>query len=424
MPLHGIQMIVKQSASVVWPNEPPASPELVALFDALPVLFDLESKREPEIRGILDRIKGDYLQPSLDLRRLYWSGRLFQMRGDHKQAFIFFSHARDIATDHNQVAWKLELSHCMATEQYDTLNSANALDMYREMLGIWENAAPNKIERRLDTEIQIRAFICRQEWYIGEFDAAHGNLARVLTKAMDVRGTQQSPELRKEIANALWDLALALRSDSDLADGNLDMLNQASRRMQKARGIFKSIGVDHYVLARIDIQVADIYYDIAELHLQRNSGEAARAMRDRGEDIAREARETLVDTDDAAAPLLEQIVSLRPHIMWPKSAAPAKRARQLTNEEIETRLMDIERQSAALKDNFLIAKAATLRADWLMMLGEWDKARIALELAIEGFGENGKGMATRAERLMRQLPPAHKPERHYGGGDPERSGRN
>lgn len=411
MPLHGIQPIVNQSASVVWSDETSPSPELVTLFDMLPDLFEMATRKKSEIRDKLDKISGYDPQPSQELRKLYWSGRLLQELGDHKQAFTFFSDARLVAEDHHDVLSALELTYCMATTQFDMLLSAEALDLYREMLAMWEKLEPNL--RRLDTEIQIRALICRQEWTIGKFDIARGAFARALTKALDARSGQQTPELKKEIANALWDLGLALRSDSDLKDGDLNILQRAKQRMKTARDIYLRLGVPHSHLARLDIQLSDIYFDIAELHQQRNKGESARAMRNRGEPLAREARDFLVGSEDSAAVSLAEIVSLRPDIMWPQRA---------TRDEIEDRLASIER--AAKNDTFVLAKAATLRADWLMTLGEWGKARTALTFAIEGFGENGKGMATRAERLMRHLPPTHAPEEGYGGANPEQGGRN
>jgi hypothetical protein len=415
MSLVGLVSIVFKPASNVWPGETPPSPELAALFDSLPALFELETRNDEAVRDALDAITRLDLQPSQELRRLYWSARRCESHNDHRQAFELFDRVRQLAAEHDDVISTLEMAVSAANAQHDGLLYLDALIAYREALNFWENAKLTRADRRLDTEIQLRDFVCREEWLVGEFDAAHGNLARALTKALKPPKASQSEELRKGTANGLWTLALALRADSDRSDGNLKILKQASKRMLTARNIYRDLGVPHNQLARLDIQLADIYFDLAELHLQRNIAESARSMRSRGVDMANEARDFLARTRDRAAPWLAEIVSLRPDIMWPQCTTPA---------QIDARLTAIERQAAKMEDQFLIAKAATLRAEWLMSLHEWNKARTTLTLAIEGFSLGGKGMATRAERLMRQLPPMHGPEDGYGGADPERGGHN
>ena len=81
-----------------------------------------------------------------------------------------------------------------------------------------------------------------------------------------------------------------------------------------------------------------------------------------------------------------------------------------TFHRIENDFTTIERDPITHNDEALVAKSLTLRAEWLIKLGDVEKGCEALRMAINIFGADGKGMATRAERLYRAHCKSANPE--------------
>lgn len=396
MDLPGVHSILFKPASEVWPGEQRPSLELTRLIDGLPGYFQLG--KLTEARESLDQIARFELQPSQTMRLHFWQGELFVEKKDLSQAFAFYDMALGIATDSSDFDSIIELTLAAAGAVYGLLRYRDALMYYEIALDTWRNKAPDVSTRRLDTETMLQNFIGRQKWEIGEFEGAQQILARVLPKALRAPQAARTPRLKIETANALWMLGLTLRAQSDMRDGDEGYLRIALRRMRKAVGLYEQIGIDANILGRFDIQIAEVYLDLAELHLQRGAEEAARAMRNQGLAHVNQAKEYLTLAGDSAADALARITDLRARVMRPSATESVQ-----SIDEIEATLTEIEHVAAALNDRILIAKAATLRAEWLMALGENEKARDALLWALKGFNPDGMGMATRAQRLLRRL---------------------
>jgi hypothetical protein len=221
------------------------------------------------------------------------------------------------------------------------------------------------------------------------------------------RGVPHTDYLRRKTADALWTLALVLRSQSDMRDGGANLLRTALKRMNKAVGIYELVSTDDAQVGRIHVQIAELYIDLAEIHLQRRADESARHMRLEALNHAQTAVDFLKYTDNAAGKTLPELTLLRHSI-----TQRADRAAVLELHEFEAELLRLERVGAQIHDEILSAKAATLRGEWLLWLGDPDPARAALLLALVGFQSNGMGMATRAQRLLRRANDPIPPDTH------------
>lgn len=418
----GINAIVFMQAGVVWPGEIPPSDELARLFNALPKVSSLE---DPEkIKMALDAItrwdnQPDHaLQPSQNVRRQYWTGEFMAQNSDLKQAAAFFEDGLTLIEHHHPEDYdtRIEFHYQLATILNNNLQSRDALEHFRLAFELLHKRNPEPETRNPATYSQLANCIGRQYWNLADFELARSYFSRTITTVRGTPSGRQTMDLLREHANAFWMLGLMLRGQSDQADGDPSLLNTALKRMRNAYPLYERVGLPDYNLARFDIQISEVYFDLAETHQAIGADEAARAMLNRGRPLAERAVEFIKYADDPAGRLLAELARLRFDVM--------RTMTQSSKQRIAVRLNDIELQGADIPDRFVLAKAATLRGDWLIRLGEFEKAQMALQHAIDGFGENGKGMATRAERLMRQLPPAHDPEEGYGGADPERGGRN
>lgn len=392
----GIQSILVKPASEVWPGESKPVPELERLIDGAPQLFEME--RFVELGISLDEIARFELESSQTMRLNYWRGKYLNETNDASQALALFDIALSIATGANDLASMIVITIEAANALYNRTQYRNALTYYAIALDAWHNKMPDPSTRNTDTEIMLQTFVGDGTFLVGEIDESHQIFARALALALRAPRASRTLLLQKETANALWTLCLVLRAQSDMRDGDEGYLNTALRRMRKAVGLYEHVGVEAKHLGRFDIQIAEVYLDLAELHLQRGATQAARAMRTAGFARIDQTRDYLKYAGDGAGEILERITRLRASVMWPGAT---KSVRAI--DEINATLTKIEHDAAALNDRILIAKVATLRAEWLISLGDKEAARDALLWALKGFNPDGMGMATRAQRLLRRL---------------------
>jgi len=414
MDMSGIDSILFKPASEVWPGEQMPSPELMRLIDGLPRLFELG--KYAEARESLEQIARFELQPSQTMRLHYWEGELMVVHKDTAQAFAFYEMALGIALDASDFDSVIELTLASAGKVHALQQFRDALTYYQIALDTWHKLAPDATTRPLDTEITLQTFIVRQMWEIGEFDQAQPRLAHILPLALRAPRAARTMQLLKQTANALWMLGLTLRSQSDMRDGDEGYLRTATRRMRRAVHLYEQVGVEAINLGRFDVQIAEIYFDLAELHLQRHAAEAARAMYNQGLAYVNQATDYLTLSGDKAADVLARLTRLRASVMLPGATKSWQ-----SIDEIETTLTEIERDAADQKDRILVAKAATLRAEWLMALGDNEKARESLLWALKGFNPDGMGTATRAQRLLRRITASDDPD---GLSDPRTNSQN
>ncbi|HEX8996914.1 MAG TPA: hypothetical protein VF812_12875 [Ktedonobacterales bacterium] len=418
MEIPGVDSILHKSIREVWePTERSGSWDLASAFDAIPGKFELG--RFPEALRQLDKIPLNALQRSQAMRWWYLRGETYTGMEQSRQAFECYDQALTIATEASDLDSIVLLATSAGGALYDCQASTSAIDYYEVALDAWHAKAAEQIHPRPEPEVTLMTNLCRQLWIVGRFEDAQNKLAPALTLAMRARGVTHTPALDRMTANGLWMLSLILRSASDMRDGDGGYLNTAIRRMRQAATLKRRLGTSDYEMARLYIQLAELYLDLAEVHRLYGTEAAARPMRDQGFHYADTASEYLKPTTDTAAKRMAQMTLLRDTIM---SLRPQ---RALPNElnEIESALTHIEHEAAALNDTFGVAKAATLRGEWLLFLGKPDMAREALEQAIAGLQTEGQGMATRAERLLRRVtnePPPGGRWRPSGGPIPER----
>jgi len=372
------------------------------LFDEADLAIELEHIEEA--KDVLNKIARHEKQPSQEMRMLHRYGNLLTNMNAQtnmntlNQAYEYYDMALDVAEDHNDIDSQIELTWLTGLMRYGDLRFQEALAHYQEALDLWHERAKQLAHPSIEPEVKLRADIGVQYWSIGEFDEAQGTLARALVIAMNRRREHRSNDLCREMASALWTLILVFRSQSDMLDGDANYLRTALRRSKTATQLFKSVSTPDVNMARFYVQVAEVYLDLAELHLQRGSHSAARQMRHEGFMLATQASEFLSPTNDTAAKLLAELTLVRHSIQGQSTRAAVK-----TMRDIEAWLTSIEQTAADIRDHLVSAKAATVRAEWLLSFGDAAMARQALMLALQGFNQGGMGMATRAQRLLRRI---------------------
>lgn len=402
MKIPGVHSILYEHASAVWETEQAPDPELVASFEAAQQAIVDDNFAEAE--RLLARIGKHDLLPSQEMRRLYLLGMFFSDQRDYGQAYLFYDKALDIAINHGDFYSRLLLTYLAGLVLYGSMKNHEAIEYYQEALDLWRAYSRTMFHPPIDPNITLLDALGKSQWNIGQFEEAHGTLARIVVITQNRRNAFHEQYLSQLFASSLWTLALVLRSQSDKCDGDVNHIRTALRRAKKAVGIFRGLGAAQVQIGRFHVQIAELYLDLAELHFLRGRRSAARGMYHEGYNNAQRAAEILELTTDDAGKLLAKLTLLRHDIMeqTPREALLAVR-------ETESRLIAIERAAADLGDAFISAKAATLRGEWLLALGDKDSAREALSLAIKGFQSNGSGMATRAERLLRQINNANVP---------------
>lgn len=395
MDIPGVDTVLFQTAAEGWPGEAAPSEELAHLFDTIPHM--LEVYRFDDIATQLDEIARNTLEPSQTMRLHFLQGELMTARRDYDQAFQFYGQALDIAEEHQDLDSQITLIDHLALIRYAQMRNRESLDLYEAALAHWRERAQQLLQPRAEPEVKFLERIGATQWAIGELDLARKTLARCLTIAMYKRDVPHTDFILDRTARAIWTLTLTLRSLSDMSDGSLSYLHIALRRIRRAGDIHRQLGVDQEQMGRLHVRAAEMYLDLVEIHLQRESENEASAMRDQALAHVREAVELLKFTDSRTARLLPELTLLRCDITRRLSRKSLKLTR-----EFEARLLGIELEAADIGDRVLLSKAATLRGEWCLWIGDPDPAIAALKQAIAGFEEDNKGEVTRALRLYRR----------------------
>lgn len=396
MKIPGVDSILNKHASAVWGTEQIPDPELVTFFEAAQAA--IEDGDFATAEHLLMQMSKRDLLPSQDMRRCYLLGMFFSDQRDYGQAYLFYDQALNIAVDHSDLSSRLLLTFLAGLVLYGALRNYEAIEYYQEALDIWHVYSRTMSHPLVEPEVTFLEALGKSQWNVGQFGEAHGTLARIVALAQNRRNTFRDKYLSQLYATALWTLALVLRSQSDMVDGDENHIRTALRRGKKAVGLYRSLHAPKVYVGRLYVQIAELYLDLAELHFVQGKRNAARAMYHEGHHYAQSASEILDSTTDTSGKLLAKLTLLRHDIM-----DQTPRETLLTVPQIESRLSAIERAAAKLRDEFISAKAATLRGEWLLALGDKDAAQLALSLALQGFEPNGSGMATRALRLLRQI---------------------
>ncbi len=416
MGIPGVDTILETPAKKVWPGEHEPTKEFARLFDEIPHLLELGWYGEVTER--LDQITAsDTLEPSQTMRLHYLQGWLLSDMQDYRQAFQFYRQACEIAEDHGDLDSQITLvDHC-GLMLYGQMRHRDATLYYQEALGLWRTRAAQLLKPRAEPEVKFYERIGATQWNTGDFDEARVTLARGLTIALYKPGIPRTDFIRDRAARALWTLGMTLRSQSDMRDGDISLLRLARKRLKQASELFALVGQEQENVGRLHIQIAELELDLAEIYLHRGADAAARGHRDAARQHMRFAAELTTDADRPAAKLLPELTMLRYDITRNLNRSAVRNTLGFAS-----RLQDIEQRAEAIDDAVISGKAATLRGEWCLWLGDSDQARAALLLAITDFGSNNMGMATRAQRLLRHsnepIRPPDGPNRQRRSGGP------
>lgn len=393
----GIDSILRKSATFTWRGETTPAPELVSLIDAIPQKINAGKFRASAI--MLNQLAHNGRQPSQRMRLHYLRGRLAAAQEDWHRAFDSFTEALDVATDVADYDSMIELTREAANTLHNLLRYDDALEYYRIAHTTWQEKVKDLYKPHVEPDVVLITAIGRQQWLIGSHEDAHTTIARALGLAMRDTGVPISNEMRKATADALWMLSLVLRAQSDMNDGDEGYLQQAREHMQQALGLFEAVSAPDHAVGRLHVQLAEIYLDIAEIYLLDNAVDAARAIRARGLRRVQTAADYLEPTSDETGKMLAHITRCRADILWLRPQSSALEAKH-----IHDTLTVIEYKAGQGTDRALMAKAATLRAEWYIALGNAERARHWLRWALRGYRQgSAMGMATRVHRLLRHL---------------------
>lgn len=414
MPIPGLDSILFKSASIVWPSDEwpdgeEPDPATVTLFDTAANQFHEERPEPEKALAALNTIKQATLQPSQQMRFAFLMGRALVAKGDIKQGIAFFHQALDIAKEHQDFDSVCEILLRTGHTAYNAQRHRAALEYYKTTYDTWLDYFPDLSARPIAAEVMLRENIGTEQWLIGEIEEAHQTIASVVTLAENAPRAARISVLIAVHANALWTLGLIFRSLSDLRDGDKGYLHDAIERFRKSINLYKRIGAESYQVGRISIQIAEAYLDLAELHLSMIKPESARAMNLQANAFVDQAAAFLLPANDPEGRVLASITQLRLKMIKTRELDSVR-----TFQSIEDDFATIEHDPITQNDEALVAKSLTLRAEWLIKLGDTKKGCEALQMAIKTFGKDGKGMATRAERLYRTYCEPANPEISHG----------
>ncbi len=395
MGIPGVDTILFKPARVVWPGERVPSEERARQFDQIPHMLDLG--QFDEVASQLNKTASFELEPSQRMRLHFLRGQLCSDRQIYDQAYQAYRHALDIAHEYEDLDSQITLTDLSGLMMYGLMRHREALVHYQEALDLWYQRAAQLSQPRAEPEVKFRERIGTVQWHVGDIDDARTTLARALTVALYKRGVPHTDFIQSRSARALWTLGLTLRSQSDMRDGSVGHLRTAFKRLKRAGVLFEDANTEQENLGRLYVQIAEVYLDLAEIHLQRDAAEAARPMRSEALKYVREAAVLLRDADSRAGKLLPELTLLRYEITRQLNRTAIQEAA-----EFEVKLLGIEYEAADIGDKVISAKAATLRGEWCLWLGDPAPAREVLLLALVGFQHDNMGMATRAQRLLRR----------------------
>jgi tetratricopeptide (TPR) repeat protein len=399
MGIRGVHSILYESASAVWSGEQQPSERLAT------VINKLNEKIEKDILVADDHLLTDEmarmtLEPSQEMRLRYFEAYLLRESSpvrDFKRAYQVFEHALYLADQHADLDSQIVLTGQLGLMKYGDALHHEAISHYEVALELWQQRERQLADPSAEPELYFRDRIGVSQFSIGEFDAAEGTLARVLTVVKQRPDVPQTPELRATAAKTLWTLGLIHRAQSDMQDGSETLLLRALERLEEALTTFRNVGEHEVNVGRLHIQIAETCLDLSDWYLQRDQRKQANQARQKARVNIVAAQSIPKYANDAFGPLLTELALLRYEITRTLDADAARGLHAF-----ELRLKALEDLAAEGKSESLSAKCATLRGEWLLWLGDAPHAREAFVLALAGLRPDNMGEATRPQRLLRR----------------------
>ncbi|MGH2505380.1 MAG: hypothetical protein ACRDID_22950 [Ktedonobacterales bacterium] len=423
MSIPGVNSILYQPGTVVWPGESSPSPRLVELIKTMNGVIELDYAFDlrPEVDEMARiELKMD-LEPSQQMRLRYFQAYLLRDNSESRdfgQAYHLFGHALQIAEQYRDSDSEIVLLDQRALMKYGLGQNSEAIPHYQEALARWQKRALQLANPLIEPEVHFRERLGITQFFIGAFDDAAGSLARVLTIAHELPDESQSLYLRETIAKALWTLGLSHRAQSDMQDGSESLLLSAIAALREAVRHFNVVGAHEYDIARIQIQWAETLLDLSDFYLQNEEDGKARDMRAKALRHINTAQEVqqFSDTDDRSSRSLAALALLRHQIV---RLPDADTIREI--DDFDAQLTAISLDAAEKNMPIVVGKAAALRGEWLLWLGDAPNARQAFMLALADLQANNIGEATRVQRLLRRTNDDSRPQRVRRNRTPKRS---
>ena len=397
MKIPGIDTILYRRAHDVWSGEDRPPDALVRLLEEVP--YKIELGRFDDADAMLQQIATFDLQLSQVMRMRFLMGQLASDRKVrlYDQAYQHYHEALRIAEERGDLDSRITLVDHTGRMKYGLLKNQDALDDYKQALALWRVRAEQIAKPRAEPEVRYLERIGTLQWCLGSFDDAQATLARTLTLALRAPRIRLTDYMRRTTAGALWSLALALRSQSDMSEGSMNTLETALKRMTKAVEFFKFASTSDAETGRLHVQIAELYLDRAEILLLNGDDDPECLWLRHASKHIKRAAEFLIPADDEYGALLVDLTRLRRLITRRRDGRSAWDTRKFQAE-----LQRIRAAGERLEDGFILAKAATLQGEWLLWQGDVASARLALRDAFVHFQDEGMGMATRAQRLLRR----------------------
>lgn len=409
MSIPSIESILYQPGTVVWADEQTPSERLVELINIMNLI--IKQDYAFNARQEIDEMACMQLEPSQEMRLLYFQAYLLRdnsVKRDFAQAYQVFGHALDIADEHGDLDSQIVLTEQRALMMYGLSRNREAIYEYEQTLALWHTRAQQLTDPPAEPEIYIRERLGITQFYIGEFDEAAGSLARVLTIANQRPDVPKSRDLRETIAKALWTLGLSHRAQSDMQDGSESLLLSAIAAMRETVRLFNEVGAHEHDISRIHIQWAETLLDLSDLYLQNGQDAMARDARGKALRHITTAKsvQNFSNSDDISGRLLTTLALLRHQIT---RLPDVEAGREI--DDFDAQLTAISLDAIANSLPVVVGKAAALRGEWLLWLGDAPHAREAFVLALADLQANNIGEATHVQRLLRRSNDDARPQR-------------
>lgn len=409
MSIPGVNSILYQPGSVIWPGEQSPSEQLLELISAMNGVIELDYAFDlaPEVT-MMGRMK---LEPSQDMRLRYFQGYLLRDNSESRdfgQAYHVFRQALDIAEQYGDLDSQVVLLNQMALMRYGMGLHSEALPHYQQALARWQRRALQLTDPPVEPELYFRERLAVTQFSVGAFDAAAGSLARVLTIANQQLNQPHSAYRTETTAKALWTLGLLHRAQSDMHDGSESLLLSAIAAMRETVNLFNVVGAHEHDISRIHIQWAETLLDLSDFYLQNEQDAKARDARGKALRHIATAKsvQNFSNSDDISGRSLTALALLRHQIT---RLPDAEALREI--DDFDAQLSAISLNAERQKMTAIVGKAAALRGEWLLWLGDAPHAREAFFQALAELQANNSGEATRIKRLLRRSNDDSRPQR-------------
>lgn len=380
----------------------------VTLADA-PVAKRVEAVRDA-LTPVIQRLLSEHhaLPASYRMRAMYALAWAALLENRPMWGRMLLSAALEDAESLGDVRAQIIVHTYMAEALYDAVGYMFARGQYLRARALLTELPTSESEREIEHvyRAQLLARLARQSNGVGDYQLA---MRWGLSALRYFRRAPRTRDVLFQRASVHWTLGVVRRSLNRLLYGQLKPLESALSSFGRVQLLYAEIHLDEerpYAVARLYIQIAETYCDIAEYwtgYWARPGDAALRpvaapvydaekrdiALRHASAALAKARRllrqQRANELKDKWAPLLMEIARVR-----------IARIR-MPGEQLGVTLDALERKAIVVDDPIIIANVKTLRGEWFADRGEHGKALAEFQRAITSLtAANLKGEMTRA----------------------------